>query len=136
MTHFTKLFLSLALGSAATLGACKPAADMSGHGAKASAQHMTAAQPENASAATKAYVQANAQMHKDMTISFTNDADRDFMAAMIPHHEGALAMARVALEYGKDPQVRKLAQDIIVGQEKEISQMKAWQNTKTSPAGQ
>ena len=76
---------------------------------------------------TKAFEAANAKMHTDMAIKFTGNADADFIAGMIPHHEGAVAMAKVVLQHGKDAKVRKLAQDIIKAQDKEIAWMKAWQ---------
>jgi uncharacterized protein (DUF305 family) len=78
------------------------------------------------SASTAAFEAANARMHKAMDIRFTGDADADFMRAMIPHHQGAVDMARIAVLHGKDTEVRKLAEDVIKSQEAEIGQMKAW----------
>jgi len=57
----------------------------------------------------------------------TGDADQDFVAMMIPHHQGAIDMARVELKYGKDPMLRRLATDIVSAQEKEIKEMQSWQ---------
>lgn len=86
-----------------------------------------------ATPSTKAFQAANAAMHEKMAIAYSGDADKDFIAGMIPHHEGAVAMARVVLEHGKDPEIRKLAEDIIAAQDREISQMKAWQARNTTP---
>lgn len=81
----------------------------------------------NDTPSTRAYKQANDKMHRDMAIRFTGDADRDFVAGMIAHHQGAIDMAKVVLEHGRDAEIRKLAQEIIAAQEKEIAQMKEWQ---------
>ncbi len=88
------------------------------HGAKSTAA------PKNEAAA--AFQAVNAKMHKDMTMEMTGDADVDFMNGMIPHHQGAIDMAKVLLKYGKDPVTRKLAEDIIKAQESEIAMMKDW----------
>ena len=69
-------------------------------------------------------MQINDNMHKSMDIKFTGDADKDFLAAMIPHHQGAVDMAEVVLQYGKNPKVKQLAQEIITMQKKEIAEMK------------
>lgn len=77
--------------------------------------------------ATKAYQAANAKMHKSMAIKYTGDADKDFAAGMIPHHQGAIDMAKIVLQYGNDPELRKLADEIIAAQNKEIAFLRAWQ---------
>jgi uncharacterized protein (DUF305 family) len=68
-------------------------------------------------------MQAMERMHKDMNIVPTGDPDRDFAAMMIPHHQGAIDMARVQLQFGKNPVLRRLAQGIIVEQLQEIEVM-------------
>jgi uncharacterized protein (DUF305 family) len=65
-------------------------------------------------------------MHRDMEIRFTGNADRDFAAGMIPHHQGAIDMARIVLRHGRDAEMRKLAEDIIRAQEAEIAQLRAF----------
>ena len=80
-----------------------------------------------ASAATQAFQQGGEKMMKDMDQPYTGDADKDFVAHMIPHHAGAVDMAQVQLKYGKDPELLKMARDIIKSQEKEITFMKKWQ---------
>jgi pentapeptide MXKDX repeat protein len=75
----------------------------------------------------------NAKMHAGMDIVFTGNADVDFVRGMIPHHEGAVDMAKTVLAFGKDPEIRKLAEEIVKAQESEIAQMKAWL-AKNAPA--
>ena len=77
-------------------------------------------------AATKAFKAANDRMHGDMAITFSGNADVDFIKGMMPHHQGAIDMAKIELEHGKDPKVRKLAREIIKAQNTEIAFMKAW----------
>ena len=91
-----------------------------GHGAAPA----TAASADTPS--TAAFKAANDKMHAAMAIPFSGDADADFAKGMIPHHQGAVAMARVVLQHGKDLQLRKLARDIIKAQDKEIAFMQRW----------
>lgn len=76
--------------------------------------------------ASKAFAQANAAMHQGMNIKFSGNADVDFAKGMIAHHKGAIDMAKVELEFGKDAEIKKLAEGIIAAQETEIAFMKGW----------
>lgn len=93
---------------------------MHGHGH----EQASSAAPE--SEATKAFKEANARMHEDMTGALTGDPDLDFMQGMIPHHQGAIDMAEIVLKYGRDPETKKLAKEIIAAQTAEIASMKEW----------
>ena len=59
-----------------------------------------------------------------MQIRPTGDVDRDFAAMMIPHHQGAIDMAVAELRYGTNPQLKRIAQEIIVDQQQEIAAMR------------
>ena len=63
------------------------------------------------------------KMMADMTVKPTGDVDRDFVATMVPHHQGAIDMAKAELRYGHNAQLRRLAQEIVVTQQQEISVM-------------
>ena len=77
---------------------------------------------------TSAFMDANHMMMMMMDmVKPTGDADKDFAAMMIPHHQGAIDMAQVELQHGKDPALHKLARDIIAAQRKEIAFMRQWQ---------
>ena len=68
---------------------------------------------------------AMVRMDAEMCLAPSADADRDFARAMIPHHQGAVEMARLELLYGRDPRLRRLAQGMVVEQSQEIALMRS-----------
>jgi uncharacterized protein (DUF305 family) len=96
----------------------QPGAAAGGHGAHGGAQ---------VTDASKAYLEAMDKMHGPM-MDGARDPNPDvaFVKGMIPHHQGAIEMARIVLRYGKDEQTKKLAMDVIREQEREIGEMQAW----------
>ena len=69
---------------------------------------------------------ADMRMIHNMMVGYTSDADVDFRTHIIPHHQGAIDMAKVALQHAKNPETKKLAETIIADQEREIAEMNAW----------
>lgn len=88
--------------------------------------HSAAADSHGNNPAVAAYQAASDRMHEDMAMAFTGNPDIDFAQGMIPHHEGAIAMAEIVLEYGEDEEIRQLAEEIIAAQESEIAFLKEW----------
>lgn len=94
------------------------------------AMHMQMMQPMSSdSAATKGYKASMMTMMSNMP-AYTGDADVDFMTQMKGHHQAAIDMAKVELAHGKDAEAKKLAQEIVTAQEKEIATIDTWLKTK------
>ena len=83
-----------------------------------------------AKSAEEAFMKENAvamdRMMADMNVPSSGNIDRDFTLMMIPHHQGAIDMAKVVLAHGKAPELRTLANASITEQEKEIAFVQAW----------
>ncbi len=108
--------LTLALTAVALLGTAGVAVTQQQHGT-GHGSHATA------SPSGKALMDVHQKMMQDMQMQPSGDADRDFAAMMIPHHQGAIDMARSLLQHGRDPLVRQLAEEIIANRQVEIQSM-------------
>ena len=116
MTGHAGRVAGLALGAVLALGG----------GASAQHAHAEHGATRREAASTAQFRAANDAMHAGMALDFTGDADVDFARGMIPHHQGAIDMARVVLAHGADPALRRLAEDIIAAQEGEIAFLRDW----------
>jgi len=74
-----------------------------------------------ATPADRAFATSMKTMMTSMNVKPTGKPDKDFALMMIPHHQGAIDMAKVELQYGADPELRQLATDIVAAQDKEIA---------------
>lgn len=89
---------------------------------------------ENRPDFTRAYVDTMDAMHGPMMEgAMADDPDMAFVRGMIPHHQGAIAMAKIVQQYGDDPETRGWAARIVEAQEGEIAEMQAWLDRKASP---
>lgn len=112
------LFAALAMFVALSL----PVAAQAGEKDMANMDHTTMSSSPN-----NLYAQAMETMHAGMAAApTTGNADVDFVTGMIPHHQGAVDMAKVLLEKGTDPELKELAKGIVAAQEKEIAFMNEW----------
>jgi uncharacterized protein (DUF305 family) len=78
------------------------------------------------SVASKGYMEAMSKMQAGMPKDHNSDPDLGFAQMMIPHHQGAIDMAKVEIQYGKDPMLRTMAEKMIKDQEKEIADLEKW----------
>jgi uncharacterized protein (DUF305 family) len=114
------ILVAASLATAISLSSMAIAQEHDAHGAHQGHSMM------DDSPSSKAFQAANEKMHKDMAVPLTGNADVDFVRGMIPHHQGAIDMAKIVLAHGKDPEIRKLAEEVIKAQEGEIAMMKEW----------
>jgi len=126
MMAFPRRFAGVAAGllAIAALAACsEKAQSVADYIASICAEHFRSASREEAPFLAD-NVSAMSKMMVDMGITPSGDVDRDFVAMMTPHHQGAIDMAQAELRYGHNEQLRRMAQEIIVTQQQEIIAMR------------
>ncbi|WP_408646990.1 CopM family metallochaperone [Trinickia dabaoshanensis] len=131
MQRTTKTGCSVLFVAALALGAAPLSALAATMASPSSTAEAQSAPAENQNAdgdSTAAFKAADEHMMQSMQgEAYTGNADEDFVSRMIPHHQGAVDMAEVEAKYGKDPQLKRLAAQIIKSQRREIDFMKSWQ---------
>lgn len=125
--RLTQLLFPLAMSLACLwLVTTAPAQDVGqGPPDRVGKHHSTAGVPASDKFAESMHVTMVRMVEEVHGQEMTGNPDRDFLAMMIPHHEGAVEMARLVLVYGNDPLVRRLAEEIIASQQAEITAMRA-----------
>jgi uncharacterized protein (DUF305 family) len=118
----------ITFGRRRTLLLLAVALSLSTSGAPASPQHVHTGSPPSSDGLAWSELQQSMQsMHEAMSsLKSSGNNDEDFVRLMLPHHQGALDMAKAELLHGKDPQMRRLAQEIITDQQSEIELMHLW----------
>lgn len=101
--------------------------------AEAEPAHAAHASSPGQSAGDRAFAASEAEMHRGMAAASGETVDQAYIAKMIEHHRGAVAMAEVAMRDSKDPEIRRMAQGVIDAQTREIAEMRAW-TPDASPA--
>lgn len=119
------LAICVAVGGVALAQSKQHGGGHGGHGATTPGQSQGQVAGDKNSSSV-AFAAANEKMHRDMAIKLSGDADVDFARGMIPHHQGAIDMAKIVLQFGKDPELRKLAEEIVKAQESEIAFIQSW----------
>ncbi len=127
---YLRLFNVLTVCAGVALSAASlPANAQQSASMPAGQMNMSAPAGGDSSPSTQAFKERGEQMMKNMSAPpYVGDTDKDFVAHMIPHHQGAVSMAEVELKYGKDPSMKQLARNIIKAQNEEIAYMKKWQS--------
>ena len=80
--------------------------------------------------ASQAFSGITARMHQDMAITFSANTDTDFAKLMVSHHQGAVDMAKVALAFATDAEIKRVAEGIVKAQEAEIARLQGWLKKK------
>ena len=98
------------------------------------AEDMAMATPDPGRKADTSMMAGMRSMQRSMDRApVTGDPDRDFVSMMMPHHRGAIEMAKVELRYGRDPELRRLARDVVAAQQREIAEMDRWAASHPEP---